>query len=347
MIELTRGNLLEAKVEALVNTVNTAGVMGKGIALQFRKAFPDNYEAYRTECTAGRLQPGRMFIFETGSLVGPGYVINFPTKRHWRQPSRYEDIEGGLRALVQEVQRRGIRSIALPPLGCGNGGLDWHRVRPMIEAAFQELPEVRVLLYEPAGALPPERMVNRTRRPEMTSGRAAILALMRRYLVPGYDYTLSLLEVQKLAYFLQQAGQPLRLQYEAGHYGPYADNLRLVLDLVEGHFISGYGDGSNKPETPIRLLPGAAEEAEAKLASDAASQARLERVARLIEGFETPLGMEMLSTVHWVCTQGKASQNDPASAIRAVHEWNTRKAALMKPEHIQVAWQRLREHSWL
>lgn len=151
MIERVKGNLLAADAEALVNAVNTVGVMGKGLALQFKEAFPENFTAYQRECKAGRMVPGRMFIFESPASPGPKYLINFPTKRHWRNPSRYEDIETGLVDLVAQVRKRGIRSLAVPPLGCGLGGLDWERVRPMIERAFQDLGDVRVLLFEPTG----------------------------------------------------------------------------------------------------------------------------------------------------------------------------------------------------
>jgi O-acetyl-ADP-ribose deacetylase (regulator of RNase III) len=152
MITLTKGNLIETDAEALVNSVNCEGYMGKGIALQFKKAFPEDFKAYKRACQAGEVQPGRMFIFATGSMMNPRYVINFPTKRKWRAKSRIEDIQAGLTALVDEVRERGIASIAVPPLGCGLGGLNWRDVKPLIERAFAELPQVRVLLFEPAGA---------------------------------------------------------------------------------------------------------------------------------------------------------------------------------------------------
>jgi len=149
MIEEIRGNLLEADVEAIVNAVNTVGVMGKGIALQFKQAWPENFKAYAKACKLGEVVPGHMFIFELDGLVNPRFIINFPTKRHWRQRSRLDDIEYGLAALVDEIRRRDIHSVAVPPLGCGNGGLDWAVVRLMIEQAFSTLPDVHVLLYEP------------------------------------------------------------------------------------------------------------------------------------------------------------------------------------------------------
>jgi O-acetyl-ADP-ribose deacetylase (regulator of RNase III) len=345
MVELKRGNLLEVQADALVNTVNTEGVMGKGIALQFKKAFPANYDAYRRECAAGHVRIGRMFVYELGALV-PRYILNFPTKQSWRRPSKLEYVRAGLRDLVSEVRRLGIRSIAIPPLGCGNGGLEWSEVKPLIEDAAAELPDVRVFLFEPAGAPKPAAMPNRTRRPRMTAGRAAVIVLMNRYLVPGYEYPLSLLEVQKLAYFLQVAGQSLRLQYAPHLYGPYADGLRHVLDHIEGHFTEGYGDGRNAPETPMRLLQGAAAEAERFLRKDATTQERLERVVQLIEGFETPLGMELLATVHWVMTHEAAGSPQVDSVIRSVHAWSSRKAASMKPQQIRAAYDRLRGQGW-
>jgi O-acetyl-ADP-ribose deacetylase (regulator of RNase III) len=348
MIELTRGNLLEAPAEALVNTVNCVGYMGKGIALQFKQAFPANFKHYEAACHAGDLVPGKMMIHDNGGLVNPRYIINFPTKRHWKGKSRIEDIESGLSALVADVQRLGIRSIAVPPLGCGLGGLEWRVVRPMIEQAFAGLPDVQVLLFEPAGAPEAKAMPVRTQRPHMTPARALFIKLMDAY--SALDYSRTLLEVQKLAYFLQEAGEPLRLNYEAGHYGPYAPNLNKVLEVMEGHFIRGYGD-SQKPEAEIELLPGAVDEASAFLADKRDSLARLEQVADLIEGFETPYGMELLATVHWVAhyggRQGEAPAADVDAATNVVHAWNPRKQNIFKPDHIRAAWMQLAQRGWM
>jgi O-acetyl-ADP-ribose deacetylase (regulator of RNase III) len=154
MIEFKRGNILAEDAEALVNTVNCVGVVGRGIALQFKKAFPDNFDAYAVACEHGEVQPGHMFVHETGQLTNPRYIINFPTKRHWRGMSRLSDIEIGLKALVGEINTRGIRSVAVPPLGSGLGGLDWRDVRSRIEAAVAALEAVRVVVFEPAGAPP-------------------------------------------------------------------------------------------------------------------------------------------------------------------------------------------------
>lgn len=153
MIELKQGDILHANAEALVNAVNCVGVMGRGLAIQFKKAFPENFKRYKAVCDRKELQPGKMFIYEINRLFNPRYVINFPTKRHWKEKSRVEDIEAGLKALVAEVHKRNIHSIAIPPLGCGLGGLCWADVRKRIEAAFHGLPNVQVFLYEPKGAI--------------------------------------------------------------------------------------------------------------------------------------------------------------------------------------------------
>jgi O-acetyl-ADP-ribose deacetylase (regulator of RNase III) len=284
-----------------------------------------------------------MLTVPTGFVTNPRYIINFPTKRHWKGRSRIEDIESGLEALVSEVRRLNLHSIAIPPLGCGNGGLDWRDVKPRIVRALQQVPDVRVLLFGPRGAPAPTEMPVRTGRPRMTPARALLVKLMEQY--ASLAYRLTLLEIQKLAYFLQEAGEPLLLRYEPGHYGPYAANLNKVLERIEGHLIRGYGD-SQKPDAEIGLLAGATEEANALLVSHQESQARLARVGELIEGFETPYGMELLSSVHWVAKHGDCVRGAD-DAIAAVHAWNDRKRRMFAADHIRVAWAELAKEGWI
>ena len=343
MIKLVMGNLLEADADALVNTVNTVGVMGKGIALQFKQAYPDNYEAYRKACSHHEVQSGKMFVFPTGKLVSPTYIINFPTKRHWKEKSRMEDIEAGLKALVEVVNKLGIHSIAIPPLGCGSGGLKWADVKPRIEAAFRDLSGIHVFLFEPQGAPEADDMRVATKRAAMTPGRAALIGLFERYILPGYRLTL--LEIQKLAYFLQAAGEPLKLDFSKGKYGPYAETLHHVLQRMEGHFIRGYGDRSRY--ATIRLLPGTTDEANSFLQSHKETIGRLNRVACLIEGFESPYGMELLSTVHWLAQEDTEVKSDSNAAINGFKSWSEHKKQTFHPEHIEVAWTRLREEGWI
>jgi O-acetyl-ADP-ribose deacetylase (regulator of RNase III) len=348
MIEITQGNLLKAPAEALVNTVNTVGVMGKGIALQFRQAFPEMYRAYEKACADGDVQLGRVQVFDVGGLVGgPRWIINFPTKGHWRASSRLADIATGLADLVAKVRQLGIRSIAVPPLGCGNGGLDWNEVRPLIEQAFAALPGVQVLLFAPAGAPQSVTMLNRTKRPKMTLGQAALVGLMDRYLKGMLDPVVSLLEIHKLMYFLKVAGEDLpRLKFQKDTYGPYSPDLRHGLTRMERHLTSGFGEGKDNPNTPIELLPGAVEAAEAFLTNHPETKARIAKVAELIEGFEDPYGMELLSSVHWVMQHELGAQADEDKAVKAVHDWNPRKRRVLKSEHLRLAWKRLTEKSW-
>lgn len=345
MLKLKRGNLLDEKTEALVNTVNCVGVMGKGVALQFKRAFPDNFKQYQKACKNNEVEPGRMFIVATGSLLNPRYIINFPTKRHWRQPSHLDDIKTGLAALVEDVQRLGIRSIAIPPLGCGNGGLDWADVKPLIVDAFKPLPNIEVIVFEPAGAPPVETMAMATSKPTMTAFRAALIRILELYGLPGYSA--SRIEIQKLAYFLKVAGEPTlqNLTYQRFHYGPYAHNLGHALQAMEGHYIRGYGDGSGRAQ--IQVLPAGHEAAQSFLAEGHNADPYLERVSQLIEGFETPYGMEMLATLHWVAQEDPQAAVDCAVAIERVKEWSDRKKNLFKPQHLTMAWNHLKTQGWL
>lgn len=323
MINFRHGDILNADVEALVNTVNCVGVMGRGIALQFKNMFPENFEAYAKACDRGEVQPGHMFIYTTGQLTNPRYIINFPTKRHWRGNSRIEDIESGLRALRADIERLGIRSIAIPPLGSGLGGLNWSDVRPRILEVIEGLGNTRIEIFEPGGAPAADVMAKPREVPKMTPGRAALVVLMQRYIGGLMDPFVSLLEVHKLLYFLQEAGEGLRLQYSKSHYGPYAKNLTHLLRKVEGHFISGYADGGDAPDKQLEIVPGALDDAEAALATAIDTRRRFDAVADLVEGFETPFGLELLATVHWVAKHEQARSIDEIT--NATYAWNERK----------------------
>jgi len=339
-IELRTGDLFKAGTDALVNTVNCVGVMGRGVALQFKKAYPANFRAYEAACKVGQVRPGHMFVFETGKF-SPRFIVNFPTKRHWRGKSRMEDIESGLKALRSEIEVRGIKSIALPPLGSGLGGLNWKDVLPRIREALEGIPNLHVVIFEPHEA--PE-VVKTTDVPKMTPGRASLVVLMHQYLRGLLDPFVTLLEVQKLMYFMQRTGEPLRLQYEKGPYGPYARNLSHVLNKVEGHFIAGYRDGGDQPFKELTIVPGAVEEANSLLSAEPAVHERFARVAKLVEGFETPFGLELLATVHWVLAEEGASS--PDDAARRVHSWNHRKKAFTHRQ-IQVAYDVLHQNGWV
>ena len=344
MIEYKTGNILSEDVEALVNTVNCVGIMGRGIALQFKEVFPNNFKAYELACKRHEVKPGRMFVFTTERLSNPRFIVNFPTKRHWRGKARLEDIESGLEALVKEIRNRGIHSLAIPPLGAGLGGLDWTEVRPRIERALRALPDVRVVVFQPG---PPSAVESKARRgkvPEMTPGRAALIGLIHKYLGGLLDPFITLLEVHKLMYFMQESGERLRLRFVPGPFGPYAENLRHVLKAVEGYYISGYGEGGDQPAKTLELVPGAAEEATTFLKAHSKTRSRFERVAALVEGFESPFGLELLATVHWITTRENISSDE--QVIARTYAWDARKRQF-SPHQIRVAKKVLVDREWI
>lgn len=342
MIEIRQGDILDAEAEVLVNSVNCVGVMGRGVALAFKKRFPDNFKAYAIACRRGVVVPGEMFIFETGRLW-PRLIINFPTKRHWRAKSRMGDIVRGLSSLASHIRERNIRSIALPPLGSGLGGLPWLQVREHVEDALAQLEDVRVLVYEPHGGHEQPARTIAGDPPSMTPGRAALVILMARYLAPGLDPFVTLLEVHKLMYFLQTAGEPLKLRYVKGPYGPYAENLRHVLSRIEGHLVSGSAGGGDLPSREIRLVPGALEEAQEFLRGRRETMDRVRRVEELVEGFEDGFGLELLSTVHWVVSEEGA--NNLEKIEKHTYGWGDRKR-MFTTRQLGIAARVLRERGW-
>jgi O-acetyl-ADP-ribose deacetylase (regulator of RNase III) len=365
VIERRQGSVLDADAEAIVNTVNCVGVMGAGVALRVKQAYPEVYVRYRAACQAGEVQPGRMLVVPTNRLGNPRYIINFPTKRHWRQPSRLEDIRAGLPALIETVKELGLRSVAVPALGCGNGGLDWKTVRPLIEEAFAALPEVHVFLFDPlngpantpavhplqgrrrriksgverAAKLPTGAV--RHRHP-IEPGIAALLYVMARY--QELEDALALWEVARLAYLLQTIGVPLPLQGAAAH-DPSPEGLAAILPAL-APFLRGRLN-LRRPHAPAALQPAAVTAAEQALAELPGVRARAERVARLIEGFETPYGLELLVTVHRLAWELPDVATDAERAVTETIARFGHERRYLQPNHVRKAWQRLHEHGWL
>jgi O-acetyl-ADP-ribose deacetylase (regulator of RNase III) len=345
-VHYEHGDLLSAPVEAVVNTVNTRGVMGKGIALQVKQRWPEVDRAYRAACKQGDVTLGHMHVVELGGLSdGPRFVINFPTKDHWRSGSKLVDVEAGLIDLRAVIERLGVTSIAVPPLGCGNGGLDWSDVRPMIEAGLAGLAEVDVLVFAPEGAPAPAGMVMGTDRPAMTPAIAGLVRLIASYWADILGITD--IEVQKLAYFLGVQRPPLRLRYGRGPYGPYCEDLHFVLQRAEGHFLEGYGDRSRRPwePSPLMVLPGAVHEANQVVAVESGMESDLAAVADIVDGFEGAWGLELLSTVHWVATDEDGAR-DPFEARERISRWSNRKNRIFPARDVEDAWSHLAEHGW-
>jgi O-acetyl-ADP-ribose deacetylase (regulator of RNase III) len=305
MIQYTQGNLLEASAEALVNTVNEVGVMGKGIALMFREAFPENTRMYMDACKANQVHVGTMFVVRERDLTGQRWIINFPTKKHWRHPSKMEWIRDGLKDLSRVIRDHQIGSVAIPPLGCGAGGLEWSQVKQEIELALGDLDGVEVTVFAPTSEY--QNAPKRGGVEDLTPARALIAEMVRRYAVLGLDCTN--LEVQKLGWFLtrvirkHQLTDPLNLKYTANKYGPYADNLRHLLNGLDGSYLHCEKRLSDAgPADLIRFEDSKRSSLKAFLQSDKCLSYRdaLEETAAVIDGFESPLGMELLATVDWM-----------------------------------------------
>jgi O-acetyl-ADP-ribose deacetylase (regulator of RNase III) len=343
MIHTAKGNLLEAPTEALVNTVNTVGVMGKGIALQVRQAYPEVFLEYQRACKAGEVKLGQMHLYDRGERASPRWIINFPTKGDWRKRSRIEHIESGLQDLRRVILSKGIRSISVPPLGCGNGGLDWKDVRPLIERELRDLPDTTVLLFAPGKTPAAAEMPNRTQTPRMTKPQAIVIALLDRYLRGLLDPCVTLLELHKLLYFMHTFGSDLRLRYEGRTYGPYAKNLRHLLIKMESHYLTGYGTGEDDPSAALELLPNAVDAANAALRGEHDTLDQIKRLDKLIEGYEDPFGLELLSSLHWVIVNTPGAADDIEIAIQALHGWSARKRRMFKRDHIIKAWKRLKQ----
>ena len=356
MLRFTQGNLLEADVDAVVNTVNTVGVMGKGIALMFKDKFPDNYRAYATACKRGEVQLGRMFVTASPELSGPRWIINFPTKKHWRHPSKLAWVIDGLKDLRAVIAAKGIRSVAIPPLGSGNGGLDWSEVRPEIEKALGELADVDVVVYEPTARY--QNVAKGKGVEKLTPARALMAEMVRRYEMLGLDC--SVLEVQKLAWVLTRVlrrcklTDPLKLSFSANRYGPFAPELTHLLNALDGSYLhSAKRLGDASPSDTIHFDFERAPRLSAYFStSDGAPFVEaVEKTEELIDGFQSPLGMEALATVDWLvaCEGTKA---DVPSIREALNRWpggegaGVRKQKLFTDKLLQAALSRLSEFSW-
>jgi len=338
MITYTTGNILLAKSEALVNTVNTYGVMGKGIALAFKQAYKGNYKAYRAAYEEKALEVGKMFVYNTG-LDLPKIIINFPTKKHWRNPSKMEYVEEGLDDFIRVIQENNIKSVAIPPLGCGNGGLKWTEVKTLIIKKIEPLSEkIHFVIYEP-GFVGVEAKKTKS-VDKLTPARAMYLTLMRQYEMLGEELTT--LVVQKLAFILQSMGEPLRLNFDKGKYGPFAPNLNRVLESLSPNYIN-YTGKLNIPHTTIQLVPEKKKETKGFVNNelDVFQKQKLEQVQSYIEGFENAFGLELLATVAYAID--KCPHCTKEEIIEDIHNWTDRKKELMSEHMIAVAYDRVKE----
>ncbi len=340
MLKYTTGNILNSHNQALVNTVNTVGVMGKGIALGFKTTFPIVNIEYQKAIKEGNIKIGKVQVIET-NLISPEFIINFPTKKHWRHPSKLDYIETGLQDLVQVIHNFKIKSIAVPPLGCGNGRLPWDQVKPLLESYLDPLSkDVEILIFKPG--YNDQKSIVSKEKVDLTPARAMLLYLLNEYQILGYS--INLLVAQKVAYFLQRFGYNLNLQYEKGYYGPYAHKLQHLLRHLNGYYI-WFKEEKNKPSTTVKIdekrLSNIQKYFDQNFSN--AEKKKLNKVLNLIEGFESPYGLELLATVDFIVNQiGNSSLEE---IQKEISNWTHRKKKIMKPYHMQVARLRLIDSS--
>ena len=342
MFTLEKNNILNVKAEAIVNSVNLTGVMGKGVALAIREAFPENYKLYKKACEEKKIDIGKIFVTETGQFF-PKYIINFPTKNHWRYPSKYEWIEAGLESLKDWLGQHKVKSIAIPPLGSGNGKLDWNRVKPVIVNALKEFEDqINITILEPYPQFDNRPIVAKVES-KLTPARAMLLYIMNRYQVMGYE--INLLVVQKIAYFLQRLGEPLKLNFEKGFYGPFAYNLIPVLKAMRQDYITYKSLDDAKPSTVLRQNQNKINEVfeyfDKNLSPD--QKKRVEKTIALIKDFETPFGLELLGTVDYIFSQ-KNEVIESEKVLAELKNWTNRKRKLFKEYHIDVAKKKLQDY---
>lgn len=343
MIQYITGNILDSNAQALVNTVNTMGVMGKGIALQFKKAYPNNYKAYEKACKNKELQVGKMFVtLDSNTTTGERIIINFPTKTNWRKPSEYKYIEDGLENLVEVINEKVIRSIAIPPLGAGNGGLNWEKVKKTIEQKLGQL-NVNIYVYEPTLQIQEHLTKERVK---LTDARALLLYVLYD-LVKNGEYV-SEFSSEKVCYFLQKFGAKkyFKLEFEPNFYGPYSGKVRFVLNAINGSYLMGYSDMNKKPFEPLTLVSDAYETVKNHVESSKELLEIATKTIVFLRGFYSDFALELLSSIDYIST--KENTLDRQTISKGLEKWSDRKRTLFSnPKYLEVSLRHLRSTNFV
>ena len=351
MIHYVKGNLLESDAQALVNTVNTVGVMGKGIALQFKEAFPENFRVYYNACRKKELHIGNMLVVEDSNLSsGSKLIVNFPTKTHWRYPSEYSYIEQGLQSLRREIQTRCIQSIAIPPLGSHNGGLDWLQVKQMIERTLGDL-VCEIYLYEPSDVII-DRM--KSERAKLTPARAMLLTMLADLTKNG-EFA-SVFAAEKLVYFMQRLGAAdiFKVEFKPYYYGPYSGGkVAHVLYALNGSYIKGMGGMENRPFDYIWLLDDVEREASEFIAGDKNAvllKDICEKTKALLRDYYSNYSLELLASVDYLLNNvpelhnWKNDDDDNVLDIltEEIQNWSKRKEQMFRRNFLREAYHYLK-----
>lgn len=333
MIQYITGNILDSNAQALVNTVNTMGVMGKGIALQFKKAYPNNYKAYENASKNEEVKIGKMFVtLDSNTTTGERIIINFPTKTNWRKPSEYKYIEDGLDNLVEVINNNLIKSIAIPPLGAGNGGLNWEKVKKLIEQKLGHL-NIDIYVYEPTAQIQEHLMKERVK---LTDARALLLYVLYD-LVKNGEYV-SEFSSEKICYFLQKFGAKkyFKLEFEPNFYGPYSGKVRFVLNAINGSYLMGYSDMNKKPFEPLTLVADAFETVKNHVEKNSELLEIANKTIVFLRGFYSDFALELLSSIDYIST--KENTLDKQTISKGLEKWSDRKRTLFSnPKYLELS----------
>ena len=333
MIRYTTGNILESEAQAIINTVNTVGVMGKGIALQFKKAFINNFKAYAEACKRNEVKVGKLFITIDSNLSsGEKTIINFPTKTHWRKPSEYSYIESGLDALIRAISDHNIQSVAIPPLGAGNGGLEWGKVKRIIEDKLDDL-DTEVIVYEPSTAI---REKLKKERVKLTDARALLLYVLFD-LVRNGEYV-SEFSSEKVCYFLQRFGAKkyFKLNYNPYFYGPYSGKVRFVLNALNGSYIMGFSDMNKKPFDPLTLVSDSYEDVKRHIDENEELREIAQKTIHFLSGFYSDFALELLSSIDFITNTERTFEKE--KVVEHLDNWNNRKSNMFSnPRYIDIS----------
>jgi Predicted phosphatase homologous to the C-terminal domain of histone macroH2A1 len=337
MIKYITGNILESNAEALINTVNTVGVMGKGIALQFKKAFHNNYKAYVEACKRKEIKIGKLFVVMDSNLnSGEKYIINFPTKKDWRKPSEYSFINSGLDDLIHVLKKYNIQSVAIPPLGAGNGGLEWEKVKKLIAQKLSNL-DVEIFVYEPTQHIKEQL---RKERGKLTDARALLLYVLYDLVMNG-EYV-SEFSSEKICYFLQRFGAKkyFNLSFSPNFYGPYSGKVRFVLNALNGSYIMGYSDMDKKPFEPLTLVSDGYETVKNHVESNLELYNIAKKTMFFLTGFYSDFALELLSSIDFITTNQNTFEKEVIS--KQLENWNDRKRSLFSnPKYIDITLKQL------
>lgn len=341
MMKYIKGNILESSAQALVNTVNTVGIMGKGIALQFKKAFPSNYKAYVEACKMNDIKIGKLFVYKDGNMLsGQKIIINFPTKTDWRKPSEYEYIEKGLTHLIEIINQYNIKSLAIPPLGAGNGGLEWEKVKKILDEKLRNV-DFDVFIYEPTKQI---KEYLKKERVKLTKARALLLYVLFD-LVKNGEYV-SEFSSEKVCYFLQMfgAGKYFKLKYTPNFYGPYSGKVRYILNVLNGSYIMGYSDMNKKPFEPLTLLSDGYDTVKKFVDDDAELSQFAEKTTIFLSGFYSDFALELLSSVDFIISENKTA--DKNLVLKKLSDCNDRKRSLFSNDkYIEIAIKHIKKNA--